>query len=82
MPVNTQVLNSQAYKSLNTSKVPAILAETTKDLYFLPVTKNATPAYDQVQASMQAILADAKKKKNINPAIQTAKQKFDASWKQ
>lgn len=82
IPVNTQVLNSQAYKSLNTSKVPAILAETTKDLYFLPVTKNATPAYDQVQASMQAILADAKKKKNINPAVQTAKQKFDASWKQ
>ena len=26
-------------------------------------------------------LNDAKKKKNINPAIQTAKQKFDPSWK-
>ena len=82
MPVNSKVLNSKTYKADKNSKVPAILADTTKNLYFLPVTKNATTAYDQVNANMQTILAQAGKKQSWNSAISTGKTKLDAAWKQ
>lgn len=82
MPVNSKVLNSKTYKADKNSKVPAILADTTKNLYFLPVTKNATTAYDQVNANMQTILAQAGKKQSWNNAISTGKTKLDLAWKQ
>lgn len=82
MPVNSDVLNSSTYKADKSSKVPAILAKTTKNLYFLPVTKNATSAYDQVNANMQFILALAAKKQSWNSAITTGKSKLDSSWNQ
>lgn len=63
MPVNTDVLDSASYKASKTSKVPAILEATTKKLYYLPVTKNSESAYDQINANMQTILADAGKRK-------------------
>lgn len=82
MPANSNVLNSAAYKSDKNSKVPAILADTAKNLYFLPVTKNATTAYDQVNANMQTILAQAAKKQTWNNAINSGKSKLTAAWNQ
>lgn len=82
MPANSDVLNSASYKADKKSKVPAILADTAKNLYFLPVTKNATTAYDQVNANMQTILAQASKKQNWNSAINTGKSKLTAAWNQ
>ncbi|CCI86230.1 Protein of unknown function [Lactobacillus gigeriorum DSM 23908 = CRBIP 24.85] len=82
MPANTSVLNSDVYKSNKDSKIPAILGKTAKNLYFLPVTKNATSAYDQVNVNMQTILAQASKHSSWNNAIATGKAKLDAAWKQ
>lgn len=82
MPANTSVLNSDVYKANKDSKIPAILGETAKDLYFLPVTKNAISAYDQVNVNMQTILAQASKKASWNSAVSTGKAKLDAAWKQ
>ncbi len=82
MPANSDVLNSAAYKSDKNSKVPAILADTAKNLYFLPVTKNATTAYDQVNANMQTILAQAGKKQSWNQDVNTGKSKLTAAWNQ
>lgn len=82
MPANSAVLNSAAYKADKNSKVPAILARTAKNLYFLPVTKNATTAYDQVNANMQTILATAAKKQNWNSAVQSGQSKLTAAWQQ
>lgn len=82
MPANSDVLNSASYKSNKKSKVPAILADTAKNLYFVPVTKNATIAYDQVNANMQTVLAQASKKQGWNNAITTGKTKLTAAWNQ
>lgn len=82
MPANSDVLNSATYKADKNSKVPAILADTAKNLYFLPVTKNATTAYDQVNANMQTILAQAAKKQNWNNSINNGKSKLNAAWNQ
>lgn len=82
MPTNSEVLNSKVYKENKDSKVPAILADTAKNLYFLPVTKNATAAYDQVNANMQTILANAAKKQSWNNAITTGKNKLTNAWNQ
>ena len=82
MPVNTAAINDKVYQSDKNSKIPAIIAKTSKNLYFLPVTKNATAAYDQVNANMQTILAKAGKKQSWNSDIKTGKDKLDAAWKQ
>lgn len=82
MPVNTDVLDSASYKASKTSKVPAILEATTKKLYYLPVTKNSESAYDQINANMQTILADAGKKKNWTSDVTTGQSKLTAAWKQ
>lgn len=82
MPVNTAAINDKVYQSAKNSKIPAIIAKTSKNLYFLPVTKNATAAYDQVNANMQTILAKAGKKQSWNSDIKTGKDKLDAAWKQ
>ena len=82
MPVNTAALNDSAYQQAKNSKIPAILAKTSKKLYFLPVTKNSITAYDQVNVNMQNILAKASKGQNWTSDIKTGKAKLDASWKQ
>ena len=82
MPVNTAAINDKVYQSAKNSKIPAIIAKTSKNLYFLPVTKNATAAYDQVNANMQTILAKASKKQSWTSDIKTGKNKLDAAWKQ
>lgn len=82
MPVNTAALNDTAYQEAKDSKIPAILAKTSKNLYFLPVTKNSITAYDQVNVNMQNILAKASKKQSWTNDIKTGKDKLDAAWKQ
>ena len=82
MPVNTAAINDTTYQAAKNSKIPAIIAKTSKNLYFLPVTKNATAAYDQVNANMQTILAKASKKQSWTSDIKTGKNKLDAAWKQ
>lgn len=82
MPVNTAALTDSAYQEAKDSKIPAILAKTSKNLYFLPVTKNSITAYDQVNANMQTILAKASKKQSWTSDIKTGKQKLDSAWKQ
>ena len=82
MPVNTAALNDSAYQQAKDSKIPAILSKTSKKLYFLPVTKNAVTADDQVNVNMQNILAKASKGQNWTSDIKAGKAKLDASWKQ
>lgn len=82
MPVNQDVLTSSVYQADKNSKVPAILADTAKNLYYLPVAKNATTAYDQVNANLQTILAQADKGKSWQEDLVTGKNKLDAAWKQ
>ena len=53
-----------------------------KNLYSVPVVKNAGAAYGQLNPIMQNIFAAAQKKQNVNNAINTGKSKFDAAWKQ
>ncbi|KRL91041.1 extracellular solute-binding protein [Lactobacillus kalixensis] len=82
MPVNTAALNDSAYQEAKNSKIPAILSKTSKNLYFLPVTKNAITAYDQVNTNMQTILAKASKGQSWTSDIKTGKSKLDSAWNQ
>lgn len=82
MPVNSSVLTSASYEASTQSKVPKILAQTSKKLYYLPVLKNSESAYDQVNANMQTILASAEKGKSWTNDIKTAQSKFANAWKQ
>lgn len=80
-PVNDQALVSKAYTN-SESKVPAQLSKTSKNLYFVPITKNATPAYDQIKANMQTILALANKGASWDGAIKQGNKKLNAAWNQ
>ena len=82
IPVNNSVINSSAYKSNKSTKLPAKLSSAMKYLYSLPVEKNSNAAYSQLNSIMQTILSDAQKGQNVNNAINTGKSKFDAAWKQ
>lgn len=59
MPAVESVLKSDAYKN-GTSKVPAILEETTKELFSIPVVQNADASYSEVRTIMESILATGK----------------------
>ncbi|GFZ26769.1 extracellular solute-binding protein [Lactobacillus corticis] len=82
VPVNTSVLNSKAYTDNSDMKTPKILKDATKNMYTLPVTKNANATYSQLSTIMQNILTAAQKKQNVNTQITNGKTKFDAAWKQ
>ncbi|GHN23678.1 extracellular solute-binding protein [Lactobacillus delbrueckii] len=82
IPVNNSVINSAAYKSNTSLKLPAKLSIVMKHLYSVPVEKNSNAAYDQLNSIMQTILSAAQKHQNVNNAINEGKQKFDAAWKQ
>lgn len=82
IPVNNSVINSAAYKSNTSLKLPAKLSTVMKHLYSLPVEKNSNAAYGQLNSIMQTILSAAQKHQNVNNAINEGKQKFDAAWKQ
>lgn len=82
IPVNNSVINSAAYKSNTSLKLPAKLSTAMKHLYSIPVEKNSDAAYTQLNGIMQTILSAAQKHQNVNNAINEGKQKFDAAWKQ
>lgn len=82
IPVNNSVINSAAYKSNTSLKLPAKLSTVMKHLYSVPVEKNSDAAYAQLDSIMQTILSAAQKHQNVNNAINEGKQKFDAAWKQ
>lgn len=56
MPAVESVLKSDAYKN-STTKVPAVLEETTKELFSIPVVQNSDAAYTEVRSIMEKILA-------------------------
>ncbi|MCD5580002.1 ABC transporter substrate-binding protein, partial [Lactobacillus delbrueckii subsp. lactis] len=76
IPVNNSVINSAAYKSNTSLKLPAKLSTVMKHLYSVPVEKNSNAAYDQLNSIMQTILSAAQKHQNVNNAINEGKQKF------
>ena len=82
MPVNTEAINDHLYQDAKDSKVPAIIAKTSKNLYFLPITKNSISAYDQVNANMQTILAKADKKQSWTNDIKVGQDKLSSAWNQ
>ena len=82
IPVNNSVINSAAYKSNTSLKLPAKLSTVMKNLYSVPIEKNSNAAYAQLNSIMQTILSAAQKHQNVNNAINEGKQKFDAAWKQ
>lgn len=82
IPVNNSVINSAAYKSNTSLKLPAKLSTAMKHLYSVPVEKNSNAAFAQLNSIMQTILSAAQKHQNVNNAINEGKQKFDAAWKQ
>lgn len=82
IPVNKSVINSAAYKSNTSLKLPAKLSTVMNHLYSVPVEKKSNAAYGQLNSIMQTILSAAQKHQNVNNAINEGKQKFDAAWKQ
>lgn len=82
IPVNNAAAESSEYKDNKKIKLPAKLEDAMKNLYSVPVVKNAGAAYGQLNPIMQNIFAAAQKKQNVNNAINTGKSKFDAAWKQ
>lgn len=59
MPAIESVLKSDAYKN-STTKVPAILEQTTKELFAIPVVQNSDAAYSEVRTIMESVLATGK----------------------
>ena len=82
IPVNNAAADSAEYKDNKKIKLPAKLEDAMKNLYSVPVVKDAGAAYGQLNPIMQNILAAAQKKQNVNSAINSGKAKFDAAWKQ
>ncbi|WEV71146.1 extracellular solute-binding protein [Lactobacillus sp. ESL0785] len=82
IPVNKEVVASKEYKSSKKIKLPAKLESAMKNLYSVPVVKDAGAAYSGLNPIMQNILSAAQKKQAVANAIKSGKAKFDASWKQ
>ena len=62
------------------SKVPAILADATKNLFSIPVVENSDPAYAEVRTILEKIFAT--QNGNVDQLIQDSKAQFDAAWNQ
>lgn len=80
MPIVESVLESDEYKSSTETKVPAILEDATKDLFALPVTENADPAYNQVRTIMENILANPKD--DTDKMIEQGVSELESAWNQ
>ncbi|MDF7672714.1 extracellular solute-binding protein [Lactobacillus sp. ESL0701] len=82
IPVNQEVVDSKEYKANKKIKLPAKLEDAMKNLYSVPVVKNAGAAYSELNPIMQNILSAAQKKQAVDNAIKSGKSKFDAAWQQ
>ncbi|GAB2027115.1 extracellular solute-binding protein [Lactovum odontotermitis] len=80
MPVTTAGMKDSAYTGSKTSKVPAIIAATSKNLFTNPIENNSDAAYTQLTATMQAILADPNG--NIDDMLKKGKTELDGAWNQ
>ena len=80
MPVLQSVLESEEYKKSPNTKVPAILEEATKDLFSIPVKKNADPAYNEVRAIMENILSNPNK--DTDKLIKDSVPQLQDAWNQ
>ena len=79
MPTVASVLEKDEYKKSG-SKVPAILADATKNLFSIPVVENSDPAYSEVRTILEKIFTT--QNGNVDQLIQDSKAQFDAAWNQ
>ena len=79
MPTVASVLEKDEYKKSG-SKVPAILADATKNLFSIPVVENSDPAFAEVRTILEKIFAT--QNGNVDQLIQDSKAQFDAAWNQ
>lgn len=82
IPVNQAAADATEYKDNKQIKLPAKLEDAMKNLYSVPVVKDAGAAYGQLNPIMQNILAAAQKKQDVDNTINSGKAKFAAAWKQ
>ncbi|BDR60002.1 extracellular solute-binding protein [Lactobacillus xylocopicola] len=82
IPVNQTAADSAEYKNNKKLKLPAKLESAMENLYSIPVIKDSGAAYGQLNPIMQTIMSAAQKHQDVNGAINTGKNKFDAAWKQ
>ncbi|MDR2977618.1 MAG: extracellular solute-binding protein [Streptococcaceae bacterium] len=80
MPVTTAGLKDKGYTDSKKSKVPAILAATSKKLFTNPIEKNSDAAYTQLTATMQEILSSPNG--NIDDMLKKGQTELEGAWKQ
>lgn len=80
MPIVDSVINSDDYKNSTSIKTPAILADATKELFSIPVTENADPAYNEIRTIMETILSDPKA--NVDDLLEASQAQLDDAWNQ
>lgn len=80
MPILDSVISSKKYQSSDKVKIPKILAEATKDLFAIPVTQNADPAYREISSLLEAILA--KPDQDIDKALEAGQVQLQDVWNQ
>ena len=79
MPTVASVLEKDEYKKSG-SKVPAILADATKNLFSIPVVENSDPAYAEVRTILEKIFKTDNA--DVNQLVKDSKAQFDAAWNQ
>ena len=84
IPVNEEATKSDTYKSNKDFKLPAKLEDilNANSLYSVPVIKDSSATFSQLTPIMQSILSAAQKNRNVEKAITTGKNKFNAAWQQ
>ena len=80
MPVNNEVLKSASYKNLAGTKVPAVVSNSTENMFTMPVVKNSNTAFVQLNQIMQDILTHPNS--NRNQLIKQNAQKLKSAWNQ
>lgn len=79
IPVVQSVLDKEEFKKSTATKVPAILAETTKELTSIPVVKNADSAYNELRAILENVFANTD---NIDKILEESKINLQSRWNQ
>ena len=79
MPTVASVLEKDEYKKSG-SKVPAILADATKNLFSIPVVENSDPAYSEVRTILEKIFKT--ENADVDQLVKDSKAQFDAAWNQ
>lgn len=80
MPIVDSVIESDDYKNAEGTKIPAILKETTSDLFSIPVKENADPAYNELRTVMENVLSNTDK--DSDKLIEQGQQQLQDAWNQ